>query len=72
MSSKKSILIGFIVNTVLLMNIGAVVYIGFWPDDEFARIIEDNVIIPNMSIEDTSFVGLSIMVRQLFTNNAKT
>ncbi|WKX95816.1 hypothetical protein Q1695_012342 [Nippostrongylus brasiliensis] len=61
MSSKKSILIGFIVNTVLLMNIGAVVYIGFWPDDEFARIIEDNVIIPNMSIEDTSFVGLSIM-----------
>ncbi|VDO35737.1 unnamed protein product [Haemonchus placei] len=61
-STAKLILLGFFVNTSLLIVYGVTVYEVALPDEDLDGLIRSTITIPGVDMNETSFIGLSTTV----------
>ncbi|XGW31400.1 hypothetical protein V3C99_009957, partial [Haemonchus contortus] len=62
LSRRNAVMIAFFINLMVLSNIFIVIYVAFWPSDEFIHTVADHVDIPGIDINASAFLGFSIKV----------
>uniref|UniRef100_A0A7I4YJK3 G protein-coupled receptor n=1 Tax=Haemonchus contortus TaxID=6289 RepID=A0A7I4YJK3_HAECO len=62
LSRRNAVMIAFFVNLIVLSNIFIVIYVAFWPSDEFIHTVAEHVDIPGIDINASAFLGFSIKV----------
>ncbi|KAK5977735.1 7TM chemoreceptor, partial [Trichostrongylus colubriformis] len=59
LSTKRTMSLGILINSLILSNVLAIMCTAFWPGEDFINFVVSTVDIPGVNISDATFVGFS-------------
>uniref|UniRef100_A0A7I4YH79 G protein-coupled receptor n=1 Tax=Haemonchus contortus TaxID=6289 RepID=A0A7I4YH79_HAECO len=59
-STMKTMVLGLLVNSLIILNILLVFYISFWNDEGFSGFVAKNIDIPGINVREAAFLGFSL------------